>query len=77
MPPRHVAQCRHAAQCRPAGKGGIFSRDIIGVRIEDVPADSVWAMHHFYKSCAHQFSAHAGSEPQFWITGRSVRFGPG
>ncbi|OQS01939.1 hypothetical protein THRCLA_05635 [Thraustotheca clavata] len=50
------------------GKGGIFSRDICSVRIEEVNPASMMALHHHFLATSHRFRAD-GNGVKFEITG--------
>ncbi|KAF0693517.1 Aste57867_15543 [Aphanomyces stellatus] len=50
------------------GKGGIFSRDICSIRIEDVHPDSMRALDHHFQAISHRFKAD-GKGCSFEITG--------
>ncbi|ETV74924.1 hypothetical protein H257_10547 [Aphanomyces astaci] len=50
------------------GKGGIFSRDICSIRIEDVHPDSMRALDHHFQAISHRFRAD-GKGCSFEITG--------
>ncbi|ETV95757.1 hypothetical protein, variant 2 [Aphanomyces invadans] len=50
------------------GKGGIFSRDICSIRIEDVHPDSMRALDHHFQAISHRFRAD-GTGCSFEITG--------